>query len=128
MRALMFAFAAALAACTQTVELGSGDASLSGEWAMATRAPRPPTIAFADERASGFAGCNRWFGQVSRDGDSLRFSAVGTTRMMCEAPMMAIERDFLGVLERTRAARIEGDSLILLDDAGAELATFLRTR
>lgn len=129
MRALVFALAAALAACSQTVELGGGgDESLDGEWIMDTRALRPPTITFADDGASGFAGCNRWFGQYARDGEGLAFSGVGATRMACEQPMMTIESNFLAVLERTQSARVEGDMLILLDGEGGELARFLRAR
>ncbi len=128
MRALLLALATALAACSQTVELGggSGTATLNGEWVMATRALRAPTITFADDGASGFAGCNRWFGQYTRNGDRLTFSAIGATRMACDEPAMSIERNFLGALEATRAARVEGNTLILLDAEGAEQGRFLR--
>lgn len=125
MRSLVFAAAALISACASQ---GVAPLSLTGEWTEATRALRPPTITFEDGRASGFAGCNRWFGAVEASGDSVRFTGVGATRMACEEPMMTIESGFLGALERTRAYRIEGETLILLDDSGAETGRFLRAR
>lgn len=88
--------------------------------------PHPPTITFEDGRASGYAGCNRWFASVTRAGDALRFGQAGATRMACAEPAMAAERRFLTVINATRAARIIGDELILTDEAGAELARFSR--
>ncbi len=131
MRALLFAAAAALAACSQTVELGGGGAGandLHGEWIMASRVLRPPTMTLADDGGSGFAGCNRWFSQYARDGESLAFSDIGATRMACEQPAMTIESNFLSALERTRAAHIDGDRLTLLDADGVVTVRFLRAR
>jgi heat shock protein HslJ len=104
------------------------DHALHGEWIAATRALQPPTITFEAGRASGFAGCNRWFAEATHDGASLRFGAAGATRMACEPPMMQIESDFLSMIERTRAYRRDGDTLTLLDEDGAEIGTFLRAR
>lgn len=128
MRALFIA-AALLAGCAHDSITEAGAPSLNGEWVAATRAPQAPTITFADSGASGFAGCNRWFGQVTRDGESLSFNGVGATRMACEAPAMQIEQNFLSALERTRAHRfMENGTLVLLDAEGAELGRFLRLR
>lgn len=107
---------------------GGAHADLDGEWVLVTDAARPPTIAFANDGASGFAGCNRWFAQVSRADAALRFSGVGATRMACPDPDMAVEGHFLNVLEHTRAARREGDTLILLGEDGGELARLVRAR
>jgi putative lipoprotein len=104
------------------------DHALHGEWIEATRALNPPTITFEAGRASGFAGCNRWFAEVTHDGASLRFGAAGATRMACEPPMMQIESNFLSMIERTRAYRRDGDTLTLLDEGSAEIGTFLRAR
>jgi heat shock protein HslJ len=101
-------------------------AAMMGEWIEASRAPHAPTITFEAGRASGFAGCNRWFADVTHEGQSLRFGAAGATRMMCEEPMMRIEAEFLSAIERTRACRMDGETLVLLDENGAELKRFLR--
>lgn len=125
---LIAAFAALAAACT-TPAAPSAGANLDGEWREATRAIHAPTITFEGARASGFAGCNRWFGQVQRgEGPALTFGQVGSTRMMCEGAQMTIEQGFLQALEQTEMATVEGDTLILSDIAGAELARFLRVR
>lgn len=101
---------------------------VGGEWIEATRALRPPTITFTAEGAAGFAGCNRWFASYERAEQTLRFSQAGATRMACEQPAMQIEQNFLSVIDRTRSYRTDGETLVLLDEAGAELARFLRAR
>lgn len=128
MRTLFIAASIALlSACTTPVS--SSAPSLDGEWREATRAIHAPTITFEGERASGFAGCNRWFGTVTRgDYPALSFSQVGSTRMMCEGPQMNIEREFLAALGATQMATVDGDQLVLADIGGAEIARFLRVR
>lgn len=131
--ATLAASIALLAACathqpSAPTEPADADPLVGAEWIEATRALRPPTITFTDTGAAGFAGCNRWFAQTTREGDSVRFSGVGATRMMCEPPMMTIESNFLGALERTRGIRMDGDTLTLRDETGAEIGTFLRAR
>ncbi|MCR6645243.1 MAG: META domain-containing protein [Terricaulis sp.] len=88
--------------------------------------PHPPTITFEDGRASGYAGCNRWFANVTRAGDALSFGQAGATRMACAESSMAAEQRFFAVIDATRAARIVGEELILTDESGAELARFRR--
>jgi heat shock protein HslJ len=93
----------------------------------ANAAPHFPTLAFTERGASGFAGCNRWFSAVTRDARALQFGNVGMTRMACQAQSQAAtERSFSDVLERTRFWRIEGEELVLLDEAGGQLARFVR--
>lgn len=105
---------------------------LSGtEWMRvddANAAPHNPTIAFEDARASGFAGCNRWFAAVTQNGEALRFGAIGTTRMACTAePAAAAERSFLTALAATRYAHYDQDALVLLDSEQHQLARFEST-
>jgi len=88
-----------------------------------------PTLEFRDAgRATGFTGCNEWFAQVDRSGGGLRFSAIGVTRRGCEPRAMQIERDFASQLERTRAAEVEEDALVLTDEDGKLVARFQRAR
>ena len=86
----------------------------------------PPTIQFEDTRAAGFAGCNRWFATVTQEGETLRFSQAGATRMACPEPQMAAEIAFLSVIENTRYGHYDRDALVLLDEAQTVTARFER--
>jgi heat shock protein HslJ len=124
-RALLLA--AFMAACAQAPAPPS---SLAGaRWVRVDRsedAPHFPTLEFEAARASGFAGCNRWFASVAAQGDALTFGGIGATRMMCPEPAMATERAFFDALGATRTARVEAGQLVLRDAAGAVLARFDR--
>lgn len=99
-------------------------------WVMLDTNNRPaPTIEFREAgRASGFAGCNQWFAQVDRSDGGLRFNAIGMTRRACEAPLMAIERNFADALRRTQAAQLDERTLTLIDESGEVVARFERSR
>ena len=43
------------------------------------------------KRATGFAGCNNFFGSYELDGASLKFGPVGSTRMACPDLEMGLE-------------------------------------
>jgi heat shock protein HslJ len=87
--------------------------------------PHVPTIQFgADNRASGYDGCNQWFATLDRSHDGLRFTYVGTTRMACAEATMAAERRFLDVLAQTRSAQMDGEQLILIGSEAETLARF----
>ena len=60
-----------------------------------------------ENRVSGFAGCNRFFGNY-RLGESgeLTFDAIGSTKMMCNN--MAIETEFLNVLHKVNRYEQDG--------------------
>lgn len=49
-------------------------------------------------RASGFAGCNRYFADYQLDGDKLTLGPVGSTKRLCDQGAMAIEDAFLAAL------------------------------
>ena len=121
------------AACASTADTGggaSGIGDLAGsEWMMLNeaRSATPPTIAFTEDRASGYAGCNRWFASVGRTDQALEFGDIGLTRMMCSPPSMEAERAFRTALNDTRGFRIENGELVLYDIGGADTARFRRT-
>ena len=52
-------------------------------------------------RVAGFAGCNRYFGTYTLDGATLRFGAIGMTRMAC-AEGMTLEQQLSAALDATR--------------------------
>lgn len=80
-------------------------------------------ISFAGEgRFSGFAGCNRIMGRYTLQDGRLTISHIGATRMACDADTMAKEAEFIGLLNKVRAAALDLPVLRLQDEAGAELA------
>jgi heat shock protein HslJ len=80
----------------------------------------PPTLRLdANNRAGGFAGCNRYFAGFRLRGDSLSFSEIGATRMYCAATDH-VERVFLTILERTRTYTISDSELTLRSHDGLE--------
>jgi heat shock protein HslJ len=93
---------------------------------------RPIYLAFdeAEQRVQGSSGCNRFFGEVTLDFSQadqngtvpLAFSAVGMTRMACRDDTH--EMPFMQALQQTRAMRLSGSELILLDASGQALALF----
>lgn len=118
-----------LAACA-TANTSDGLGDLAGtEWMMLNeeRSATPPTLAFTEDRASGYAGCNRWFASVGRTDQALEFGDIGSTRMMCSPPSMEAERAFMTALNDTRGFRIENGELVLYDIGGADTARFRRT-
>lgn len=95
-------------------------------WIMADTDADGPTIEFVENRAVGYAGCNRWFAEAQADGLALSFGPIGATRRMCSPEVMSVERAFIAALDRTEAVRLDGETLILLDARGQELARFTR--
>lgn len=94
-------------------------------WEM-SKAPQLPTLFFhSDTQVGGRSGCNTWGGSYELNGDRLRFSEMRATLMAC-AYGMDVERQFHKMLEQVRRVRIEGETLILANDAGADLARFTR--
>jgi heat shock protein HslJ len=128
--AVAFLFTAACASATGASSGPADIGDLAGtEWMMLneSRSATPPTIAFAEDRASGYAGCNRWFASVGRTDQALEFGDVGMTRMMCSPSSMEAERAFATALNDTMGFRIENGELVLYDIGGADIARFRRT-
>lgn len=71
----------------------------------------------------GFSGCNRMFGRYALDGASLKFDAMGGTRMACEG-RMELEGRFLNAFASVSAWKITNDVLVLSDADGKPVATF----
>ena len=74
-----------------------------------------------EKRVTGMAGCNRFFGGYEADGNKLKFSHMGATRMTC--PDQETETGFFRILENTDAFRIRDRQLSLLQK-GKVLALF----
>jgi heat shock protein HslJ len=80
---------------------------------------RPATLllAAADQRASGFSGCNRMTGTYQHAGDSLSFGPMAMTRMACPDGM-ALEQQYAAALEGVRTFRLSAAGLELMGDSG----------
>lgn len=85
---------------------------------IAAAAGGTPTISLSskDQRARGFAGCNRFFGGYELNGDGLRLAGLAATRMAC--PDMSVEAAVMKALEQTATWKIDGRKLELFDATG----------
>ncbi len=85
----------------------------------------------AEKRFAGNAGCNRMFGKFETNGNEIKLSGVGTTKMFCPTEgMMKLESDFTKALEQTTRFERTGDALafyagndLILKFSGAEKNT-----
>jgi len=80
---------------------------------------RRPFVQFdaAKQEATGFTGCNNFFGKYERDGSSLKFGPVGSTRMACPDLQMSLETEVFKALDKTKEWKITDGELLLLDDS-----------
>ena len=67
-----------------------------------------------DNSIKGFSGCNNYFGNSSTRNDTLQFSQIGSTLMMCEN--MEIEKEYFQTLEKINMYKIYGEYLYLYDE------------
>ena len=66
-----------------------------------------------DNSIKGFSGCNNFFGDSYTNNDSLQFSKMGSTLMMCKN--MELEREYIQTLKNTNRYKIYGEYLYLYD-------------
>lgn len=66
----------------------------------------------AEKRIAGNAGCNRMFGKFEINGEAIKFSGIGSTKVFCaQEGVMKLESDFLKALENTTRFAQQGDTL-----------------
>ncbi len=80
---------------------------------------RRPFVHFnkAETRATGYSGCNEFFGSYELKGEALSLGPLGMTRRFCGGVAGSVELAFLQALGETRAWRIEKGMLLLLNDS-----------
>lgn len=79
-------------------------------------------VSFAGSgRLFGFGGCNRFSGTYEQHDHHLKISPLATTRMACAPEAMQKEADFLAMLSKVAAVRVDHTLLLFLDEAGADL-------
>ncbi len=69
------------------------------------------TLVFGAEEVSGSAGCNRFWGSYTVDGNSITFSPLASTRMACPEELMEQEQLFLAALASVVSWRVDGNVL-----------------
>jgi heat shock protein HslJ len=86
------------------------------------------TLMFSDGMVSGSSGCNRFHGSFKADGNALTIQGLATTRMACEADVMAQEQEFLRALQSATTwtivrgmldvHRADGERVLTASEAG----------
>lgn len=65
-----------------------------------------------EKRVNGRAACNRFFGNYEIDGNKLKFSPMGATRMAC--PDLQKETEFFQMLDKVESYNIKDNTLFFL--------------
>ena len=78
----------------------------------------------SDGRAGGNSGCNSYFAVANIEDGALSFSGLGSTYKACGEDIMAQERSLFDALATTTGYRIDGGSLILINEQSTETARF----
>ncbi len=107
----------------------ANESSLSGKWIVESiagkpviAATNPAYIEFSNEdRISGSASCNRFFGKFLLNGSKMSISEAGSTRMMCAGPVIEQENRFLSTLSQVESFAIDDGYLVLKDAQDVEL-------
>lgn len=83
----------------------------------AVDAARPLTLNFDETRASGYAGCNRFFSGYTASADGVfSTSSIGTTKMACMGERDQQEHEYLQQLAQAKRYAITHGQLHLLDE------------
>ncbi|MGK0377064.1 META domain-containing protein [Patiriisocius sp. Uisw_017] len=78
-----------------------------------------------EKSITGFAGCNRFFGTYSIDGNAVAFSKVGATKIYCsDARISENEKLFLNSLSKVSSYKpTKSESIELLNEKNKVLIT-----
>lgn len=95
---------------------------LQGERIEIPEGAERPFLQLRDGQASGYAGCNRFFGRYTLSDDSLRFEGIAATRMYCPE-RMTVEDAFMSVLDQVDGYELKKGGLKLFK-AGQVLGSF----
>ena len=80
----------------------------------------------ADGRLQGSGGCNSFFGQYSRSGDTIQIGPLASTKKMCAPDIMKGEQALMQALSSSSRIDVTHLSLILYSDNGTTLVTLQR--
>jgi heat shock protein HslJ len=74
-------------------------------------------------RVVGNGSCNRYFATVSVSGSSIKFGAVGATRMACAPEVSQQESKYFAALGAATRFEIEGSTLSIYGPASEDAAS-----
>lgn len=123
----------------ETPTSGSGTSGIEGiRWYLTEVSSSPVSPMAGDKQphmmldpeenqATGFAGCNHFFGSYELDGSSLTFGPLGATRMACPDLETGLETSVFEALENTREWK-KADGALLLLYGETVLARFSREK
>lgn len=127
--------AAAPVAAPAAAPAASQPASLNGtSWVLASLpgttlvAGSPATMTFAEGRAAGTDGCNRFIMGVEISGASITFIQGPGTLMACPPGVDAQAKAFTAALTGAKTFTVADGTLTLLDGSGQVVATFTEQR
>jgi putative lipoprotein len=87
------------------------------------------TLEFPEQgRVVGRGTCNRFFAIVAVEGETIRFSGIGSTRMACAEPLASQESKYLKALESAERFAIEGDELVIHSSVLPQPLRFTRAK
>ena len=93
---------------------------------IATPHAATPTLRFEAGRVQGSDGCNRYGAPYTGASGRLQIGPNGmSTQMACPEPVSRLAASFNAALAKAQAYRIDAKTLLLLDAAGATLASFV---
>jgi heat shock protein HslJ len=81
------------------------------------------TLEFGDGTVSGQGPCNAYSASATVDGSSLTVGPIAASKAAC--PDLEIEGQLFAALEAARSWSIEAGDLVLLDEAGTPLMSFV---
>ena len=82
----------------------------------------------SDGKLSGSTGCNRMMGTAAVNGSRIKFSPIGTTKMMCKLPAGSIpENTFLSTLGKAAKFSVADGKLTFRDRRSRKLMVFRST-
>lgn len=76
----------------------------------------------AEPRYVASVGCNQIVGGYAASGENLNFQPGAMTLMACPPPLDAMEHALNGMLSEVARHQIRGETLVLYDDVGMEIA------
>ncbi len=94
---------------------------------LSKRLSKRITLNFHPKRASGSAGCNRYFSNYKLSGsNSVSFRGIGSTKMLCKPRFMKAERKFLSALRNANSYRLSNGALFIKGTGRVGVLKFVR--
>ena len=121
------------AGCATTTEPTPPPPSIVGLWiaqdVAGTPVPNDVQVTlsiYGDGRAVGRGGCNNYTTRYQRDGDSISFGPMVSTRMACAPDRMNLEQTYLSTLEAANHVERRADGTLVLTTGDGKHLAFRR--